>query len=115
MIRRGGHQLIVLVGLGIIVVLALYSILYLYPAYGALTNVEKQIVEETGKLETLRQLFPVRARAKTLEKIRFKGRLPFQERVEMPRKRLTSLPEKFAAIAARHDTRTIARHFVTQV
>lgn len=106
MIKAGkipkASQIILMICAGIVLILALYGSLYFYPAYQALGSVKKEIVNETADLERLKILFPVQARAKTLEKIRFKGRLPFPERVAMPRKTLTTLPEQFTATASRH-------------
>ena len=104
-------QLTLLIGAGIFLIMGLYGIFYLYPAHRALGYVQQQIATETVNLDRLKTLFPVQARAKALEKIRFNGGLPFPERVEMPRKSLTSLPEQFSAAAHRHGMILLGNNF----
>jgi len=95
-------QLTLLIGAGTCLIISLYSILYLYPAHRSFGHIQKQIASETVNLDRLKIQFPVNARAKTLEKIKFNGRLPFPERVKMPRKSLITLPGLFLAVASTH-------------
>jgi len=92
-------QLILLIGTGTLLVLSLYMALYLYPAYRDLGYVQDKVYGEAADLERMKTLFPVKARAKNLEKIKFRGRLPFPERVKLPRIKLAILPERLSAAA----------------
>ena len=104
-------QLTLLIGAGICLIIGLYCILYLYPAHRSLGQIQKQIARETVKLDRLKILFPVNARAKILEKIRFDGRLPSPERVTIPRKSLSTLPGRFSAAARTHGMNLLSSTF----
>ncbi len=104
-------QFTLLIGAAILLILGLYGMLYLYPAHRSLEYIQKQITNETVNLDRLKILFPVQARAKALERIRFNGRLPLPERVEMPRKALTSLPDRFSAAARKHGMNLLSSDF----
>jgi len=104
-------QFTLLIGAGMSLIIGLYGFLYLYPAHRSLDHIQKQIDRETVNLDRLKILFPLNARAKILEKIKFKGRLPFPERVHMPRKSLSTLPGRFSAAAHTHGIKLLSTTF----
>lgn len=95
-------QTALLIGAGTALVISLYGLLYVYPAWQTLKSVKRSIASEKADMECRKTLFPVQAKVKILEGIRFKGRLPFPERVAMPKGNLTSLPREFNVLALRH-------------
>ncbi len=100
-----------LMGTGILLVLGLYGVFYLYPAHSSLTKLQTQITNETVSLDRLRILFPVQARVKVIEKIESSCGLPFPERIIMPRKALTSIPDRFSDAARKHGMNLLSCDF----
>ncbi len=89
-----------------LVIICLYALVFVYPSYRSVCRTRQLIVEKTAKLERLKLLYPVFARAKTLERIQFEHRLPFPERVRIHRDALSKLSGKIVD-TARHNQLTL--------
>jgi hypothetical protein len=95
-------QPVVILGISFLVVACFYALLFVYPCYRSFSRTRQDIFEQTAKLEGLKILYPVYAKAKILERISFDHQLPFPERKEIHRNELVTLSKKISDIAQRN-------------
>lgn len=92
----------VTVGISFSVVICLYALFLIYPSYRSVCRTRQAIVEQTVKLDRQKVLYPVFARAKTLDRIQFEHRLPFPDRVRVHRDAVSNLSGKIFDTAEHH-------------
>ena len=92
----------VTVGITFLAVIIIYSLFYIYPSYLSFSRTRQAIDKQTAELESLKMLFPVFARSKTLDSAQFNSRLPFPMREQIPRNELPTLTREIFDKAKHH-------------
>ena len=90
-------------GIIIVTVIFIYTLVFIYPSYRALSRTRQDIFEKTAELERRNLLFPVFAKSKALNKVQFEKKLPFPKRKQVNRSELPKLSRQISNIASQNN------------
>jgi len=89
----------IILGIAFLTIIFVYFIFFVYPSYRSFYQTRQAIAEQTEKLEQLKILDPVSARARALEQVQFKPGLPLPGRVQIHQKEFSKISRKISNTA----------------